>query len=264
VGTLVVGRTGIFSSGTGSFDLWGAVNAGWSLGSTEAIYSSGNSFRVSNMVLFRSANWGGFQGGAAYSVNVPNGVTASGANVDTDGVQETTPASSNTKGLFLAGSYGVGPFYGVITYDTLFTTAAQEAADRKDQTHLQVGVALDFKVVKFGLGFGQEENLNGSAVTGTTNGGDATIWHINVGAPIGSAVRVQAQYGERDEDGGRIGTGTALNDAKKRIATANVTYALSKRTTLYVAYTDSDTKNRLEGNVSQDAKQAAVGIQHNF
>ena len=107
-GTAVAGRVATFSSGTGSFDMFGQIDpfsTGFNLASLGSTFTPSSTFRFDNSLLYQSPVWGGFRFGAGYSFNVNGGEVAGSGN--------------NTRAWFTGVSFALGPFYAAATYDVV-------------------------------------------------------------------------------------------------------------------------------------------------
>lgn len=103
-GTLVAGRVATFSSGTGSFDMFGNVDpflTGFGDSSLGSTFTAAGALRLDNSILYQSPTWGGFKFGAGYSFN-GNGSEAAGS-------------GNNTRVAFFGANFSAGPFFAAIT-----------------------------------------------------------------------------------------------------------------------------------------------------
>lgn len=243
-GSIVAGRIATFSSGTGSFDMFGSVDpfdTGWGALGLQASFSSANSLRVDNTIAYVTPALGGFKAGVAYSF-APIGAEAAGSN-------------NNVKVLATGASFGAGPFYGVVTYDSVdFPTAVQ--SDK--QTHLQIGGTFDLKVVKFHAGYAQEEKLVALDVGKAAVGGDADAWMVGATVPFG-ATQLRASYQVRNADA--VG---ATPEGEKKTYGIGIRHALSNRTFLAVGYGDQKREGSLKTGSNGGVKEFTVGVRHNF
>lgn len=250
-GTFALGRVATFSSGTGSFDMFGAVDpflTGFGISSLGSTFSSAAALRVNNAALWQSPNWGGVRIGAGYSFNA----TAA----------EAAGSGNNNPVIFTAVNYTGGPLFVSVTYDRVSPTSAQEATGlTSDQTHIQAGATFDLKFVKLHAAYGKEDNQFALGATGVTNGADSTSWMAGVTVPIGSAALL-ASYQKRDGDTLTNTIGTS--NADRRVWSVGGTYSMSRRTNLYASYGDSDGSNSLNNNNTYDTKQITLGVRHQF
>jgi predicted porin len=253
-GTVVAGRVALLSSGTGSFDMFGSVDpflTGFGDSNLGRAFSSANATRVDNAVLYKSPNWGGFQFGANYSFNVSGPeVAGSGNNVDQWG---------------LAGSFGTGPFYVVVTWDSFSIPGAPD-----DETHLQIGGTWDFKIVKLHAGWAKEEDVRAFATVGapalpaSLKGASADAWMLGATVRIlGGEVLVS--YMKRDGDSQATNlAGTTFDERDFDTWSLGYTYPLSRRTNFYANYSDTNGKKSLEGSSTWDRKLLTLGMRHLF
>lgn len=246
-GTVALGRFALFSSGTGSFDMFGATDpfaTGFGISSLSSTFSSVAITRVDNGALWQSPNWGGLRLGAGYSFQA-NGTEGAGS-------------GANNPVIFTAVNYTGGPIFAVVTYDRIKPTDAQKAAGRSDdQTHIQVGFTFDAKIAKAHLAYAKEDNQFLGSATAANAGNDATAWMAGVTVPLGS-VNLLASYQKRDGD--TLGT----TNADRRVWSVGTSYSLSRRTNLYASYADSDGSNSINNNPTFDRKQITAGVRHQF
>ncbi len=262
-GTFALGRVATFSSGTGSFDMFGAVDpfaTGFGLSGLQNTFSSANATRVNNAALWQSPNWGGFRAGLGYSFNI--------------GAAENAGSGSNNSMIFTGFNYTGGPVFVSLTYDRIKPTDAQKATlsangVNGNQTHIQVGGTFDAKVVKVHAGYAKESNQFAASTVGTTNGADASAWMAGFTVPVGNAA-ILGSYQKRN--GKALTVGTTTYEADRTVWSLGGTYNLSRRTNLYFSYASSDGKKSLNdtgatataANAAYDTKQTTVGIRHQF
>jgi predicted porin len=255
MGSLVFGRVAALSSGTGSFDMFGSVDpflTGFGDSNLGRAFSSANALRVDNAVLYKSPTWAGFTFGGNYSFNV------SGSEV---------PGSSNNVQQFgLAGSWGAGPFYAVVTYDSFDIPGAPD-----EETHLQIGGTFDLKFLKIHAGYAIEEDVRAFATVGapsvpsTVPGAEADAWMLGVTVPLFGG-NLLASYMERDGDAQTIATVPVVLVDERDFTTWSIgyTYPLSRRTNMYINYSDTDGEKTLNNNLTWDRKMFTVGMRHLF
>jgi predicted porin len=242
-GTLVGGRVATFGSGTGSFDMFGEIDpmaTAFGIASLGSTMSTATGLRVDNSLLYQSPDIRGFQAGLLHSVQaVNNEVPGRGANIYLTG---------------LGAKYAAGPLYAAVTYEQ-----ANNPAGAKDEKHLQVGAAWDFKVVRLHAAYGRELNLFSTAlnISGTTNGAGAKSWMAGITAPLGSGI-LRSSYQTRD--GGEVGG----ENRDVRVVSVGYEYFFSKRTSAYAVVADADGKGTLDNNPSYDRRQYTVGLMHKF
>lgn len=278
-GTAVAGRIATFSSGTGSFDMLGLVDpfgTGWGDNSMGSTFNPAGAQRLDNSVLYQSPIWGGFRFGAGYSFNA-NG-------------QEAPGSGNNNKVFYTGASWGAGPFYVVVTYDQLeqaslagtATTPLISGSD-SDQKQLYVGASFDFKFLKIYGAYGKEDNIYFTAGIGVQPdaGADADVWMVGLSVPLFGG-QLLGSYQDRSGDSVNVilgPTATPTNqfsrDRDRTVWGVGYMYPLSRRTNLYISYSDSDedisSTNLAPGSVTTDIsrptvdrKQYSVGVRHLF
>jgi predicted porin len=244
LGSFVAGRIAPLSSATGSFDLFAQVDPfGGTFGDSgiQNTFSAANSIRVDNSALWRSPVWAGFRLGALYSFNVSG----------------PEPTTNEVTLIGLGGSFAAGPFYAVITYDIYDIPGAPD-----DQTFLQIGGTWDLKIVKLQAAWASESAQRVFSTTSTTTGADADAWMVGVTVPLfgGSLL---ASYQDRDGDPVRLSSGV-IDERDLSVWAIGYTYPLSRRTNLYVSYSDKDGDKTLNNSTSSDRSQFTVGMRHLF
>ena len=246
----------------------GPAGATTSMGST---FTAGGALRLDNTVLYQSPTWGGFKFGAGYSFNATGGEVAGSGN--------------NTRVAFAGVQFAAGPFWAGLTYDQIqvadnglagvaptATTAGTPRipAGADDQKHLYVGATFDLKFLKIHGAYGKEDDVWFSTGGGanptfipTTPGADADSWMVGLSVPLfgGSLL---GSYQKRDGDSVTVcllASTTAAcpatvagsppnivtREADKDVWGIGYTYPLSRRTNLYISYSDSDGDGALEG-----------------
>ena len=239
-GTLVAGRLGTFSSGTGTFDMIGDFDplaTAYGMAGMESSLSSASGLRADNTLLYQSPKLGGFQLGVAHSVQLSG-----------------TPVTGDDHATFLGLSYGAGRFGAALTYD-LFNNAA----GGPDQQHLQLGVSYDLGAVKLFAAVGHEKNqLNASlSSTATTSGADASGAMFGLTVPLCQGL-LRSSYQVRD------GENVAGDERDRRVVSLAYEHLLSKRTMLYALASDSDGRKTLDQNASYDRRIFSLGLNHRF
>jgi len=263
---------GLASDAWGQFDLGRQTNIGskyfgaidpFGLGFGQAnvgtTFSSVNTVRYDNMVMYQTPNFSGFQFGVGYSFNT-NG--AQGWDIDAPGVPN--PDDENNKAVTTGLRYANGPLAVALTYDQ-----AKNRADDVTIRQWNIGAAYDFEVVKASLAYGQTRN--GLFSTGIADdlgvnplpaadldGLKVNSYMVGLSAPLGNG-SLLASWQMADP---RSNPDAFAGDLEKtQIYSLGYTYGLSKRTNLYAigsyaknAYFLDDTKSTLIG----------VGIRHQF
>jgi general bacterial porin, GBP family len=285
-GTVVAGRVATFSSGTGSFDMFGNIDpfvTGWGDSSLGSTFTPSGALRLDNSILYQSPVWGGFRFGAGYSFN------GNGA--------ENAGSGNNNRVFFTGASFATGPFYAAITYDIIEVsdlgvagappTAVTAGSPRvpsgaDDQKMLQIGATFDLKFLKIHGAYAKEDHGWFDVGLGIRPdaGADADSWMAGVTIPLfgGSLL---GSYQKRDGDDVTVCLlasttapcpptvpGTPPNivtrQSERDVWAIGYAYPLSRRTNLYINYSDSDGEGALQGNTTADRKQYTMGIRHLF
>ena len=243
-GTVVAGRVATFSSGTGSFDMYGNTDpflTGW--GDSSLSFSSARAVRLDNSILYSSPTFGGFKFGIGHSFNASGGeIAGSGNNVDT---------------TFTGASFAAGPFFGVVTWDRFDIPGAPD-----NQTNLQLGLTFDLKFVKLHGAYAKEDNQRVFNVVGITSGADADAWMGGVTIPLlgGSLLASYTRY-----DGDRVQlTPTTFDERDLKTLAIGYAYPLSRRTNLYINWSRANAENTINNSATLDRKQYTAGVRHLF
>ena len=146
----------------------------------------------------------------------------------------------------------------------------------QDQKHLQLGLTFDLKFVKLHGGYAKEDDVyftSGIALQ-PTPGADADAWMLGVTVPLlgGSLL---GSYQTRDGDdvtvclsavttGACPAASTQVRQADRDVWAIGYTYPLSRRTNLYINFSDSDGEGFINNSVTLDRKQYTVGVRHLF
>jgi len=131
-GAVVLGRLATFSSGTGSFDMFGRTDpflTGFGLASLGNTFYSANALRIDNAIAYQTPTWAGFKAGIGYSTRIAG--------------NEVAPSSANADGIISALSWEAGPFWVAVTYDSI-----DNPTGGSDQKHLQIGATFDIGPVR--------------------------------------------------------------------------------------------------------------------
>ena len=272
-GTLVAGRIATFSSGTGSFDMIGNADpfaTGFGDSSMGSTFTPAGALRLDNTVLYRSPTFGGFQLGAGYSFN------AAGVEVPGSG--------GNNRVAFFGAQFSAGPFWAAVTYDVIdivdnaFTIGGVTVfPNASDQKMLQIGATFDLKFLKIHGAYGKEDHVVFTSGIGLqpTPGADADEWLVGLTIPLFGG-NILASYQDRDGDpvGVCVGafvpatngcsTPLVTREADRTVWAVGYTYPLSRRTNLYINYSDSDGEHFISGSTALDRKQYTAGIRHLF
>lgn len=181
--------------------------------------------------------------------------------------ESTAPNTKNSWAL--AGSYNMGPFSAMLTYEdagntsvagTLTSLAGTKSAYTANQKVWNLGASYDFGVLK---AFGQYTNVKTSSMysydsTSSTPATIATglnikdkIWQLGVSVPVTGNSSVLASFGQKkNQDSGTT--------TKNEVFSLAYDYILSKRTDVYAGIMN-------ERQTSLESGQSfAVGVRHSF
>ncbi|MFT0547555.1 porin [Allopusillimonas ginsengisoli] len=227
---------------------FGQANAG-------ASFTSANTVRYDNMVMYQTPNFSGFQFGVGYSFN-----TSAPQDWKVSGVDDT-----NNKGITTGLRYANGPIGVALVYDRVendFTDTTTQA--------WALGASYDFEVVKLHLGYGQTKDGFFAGQNFPIDGGAGFAWPASAGvdglkfnsyvagvsAPLGNG-KIMASWQMADPR--HEPTGVDLE--KQQVYSLGYTYNLSKRTNVYAigsyaknAFMLDNVKSTLVG----------VGVRHQF
>jgi len=261
-GSLALGRIPTPSSGTGSFDMWAAVDpfaAGFGINQSGSTFVAANALREDNAVLWVTPVLGGFKGAAGYSFNRSD--------------PESAPQDGNSNAVNLAASFSAGAFYGVVTYDILAYPDAGSAnanAGYPDEKLLQIGATFDLKVVKLHAAWAGQDDVSAvrAGVSIAPPGGvvayDNQSWMAGVSVPLGRASLLASyQYANADSVSYATASGTANFEPDYAVWGLGFSYPYSLRTNVYLGYGQVSAKGSLSS-TQVDRQQAAMGLRHRF
>ncbi len=232
-------------------------------------FTSGNTVRLDNTLMYKTPNMSGFEAGLGYSF--ATGLTSNGG---TTGYGFAT--SNNSRQLTVGAKYANGPFYAAASYEKAYA-AETSAQNGNSVNNWNIAGSYDFKVLKLAVGYGQTRDgfWAGSGAGGTgaslavaPNGtSNALVFAPSVGynsyivgatVPVNAVSRVLLSWT-------MIAPNTNMKDAynaqNQSSFNLGYTYDFTKRTNLYtyvgqtVNYATVDT-----------AKSTVVGLgmRHNF
>ncbi|ARP82819.1 porin [Bordetella genomosp. 8] len=275
-GQLDFGRqTNIASKFFGSIDPFAE---GFGLANIGTVFSSSNTTRYDNMVLYQSPVFGGFQVGAGYSFNID----------DTNTAQTGFNTNNNQRAITTGLRYVNGPLNLAAAYDQVNrnSAVADSAAGGPGGDRIRawlLGGAYDFEVVKVSAAYGQTKggwiqatNLTGLFTSGSPNLGGSVLptnsysddfksqqWMVGLSAPIGGATSVFGSWQRANvKDSSLYTSGTfAGEDSNMNVYSLGVTYDLSKRTNLYALGSYTNNYGFVDGLKST---LVGVGIRHRF
>jgi len=261
-GSVTAGRIPTPSSGTGSFDMFGAVDpfaAGFGINAIGSTFVAANALREDNAVLYVTPLLGGLKAAAGYSFN--------------RGGSETSPQGSNSDAVSLAASFSAGPFYAVVTYDVLgYPDAGSPTANAglPDEKLLQIGGTFDLKAVKLHAAWADQSKISAAraGVAAAPPSGvtayDNQVWMLGVSAPLaGGSLLASYQSADADSQIYAADTGTESFEPDYTVWGVAFTYPLSRRTNFYLGYGQVSAKGSLSS-TQVDRQQSALGLRHRF
>jgi GBP family porin len=259
-GSVVLGRIATPSSGTGSWDLFGAVDpfaAGFGINTIGSTFVAANSLREDNAALYVTPDWHGLKAAVGYSFN--------------QSAAEVAPQDGNTRITNLALSYGGGPWRAVATYDVIAYPAAgtpnQSNAGKPDEKLLQLGVNYDFRIVTLYAAWAEQTGISAirAGVSIAPPSGlaayDNRAWMLGASVPIGRGL-LMGSYQYADAKNYLVAGGSAF-EPDYAVWGLAYTYPLSMRTNLYTGYGQVQARGTLDP-TQTDQRQFALGLRHQF
>jgi len=235
-------------------------------------FTSGNTVRMDNTLMYKTPTMSGFQAGVGYSF--ATGLTSNGG---TTGYGFAT--SNNSRELTVGARYANGPVYVAASYEKAYA-ATTSAANGQSVSNWNVAGTYDFKVVKLAAGYGQTRDgfWSGSGAggagaqlgvtPGTGNGGTSALvfapavgynsFIVGATVPVNATSRVLLSWTMITPNSNMKDAYNASNQSSYNLG---YTYDFTKRTNLYtyvgqsVNYATVDT-----------AKSTVVGLgmRHSF
>jgi predicted porin len=244
LGSIRVGRTDI----SGAQGLDSTVGQAGNLSD-----ASGNlGADAAGIIRYTTPTIAGFSAQVAYLNNSTPTISSATASANATTGEVTNGSMTSVYAQYEAGKLGV--------YAGQTTNKISSTYDQKETTY---GLKYDFGVVA--VGAYQSVRAASTAALDTSNG-DIKQTIFSASAPVallGSGVKAHAVYAKISSDTERTASilaGDKIADGDK--TTFALTKALSKRTTAYVAYIDTQFKTQATDNA--DTKTYAVGVSHNF
>lgn len=196
----------------------------------------GTDGRISNSVIYTTPEVSGWQAAAGYSFSPDN---------------EQFRTADNDR-IFTGGlRYTQGPLALAATLEMLNTSNAGPG-NRREARNLQVAASYDFEVVKLHAGYNEQRDINVSPAPGyiASGGHRDRAYTVGASAPVGAAGRIMASY---------------QNAVLSKVSGYGLAYkyTLSKRTSLYVLFNDTDTRDHVRDK-DIPRRQLGAGIQHLF
>lgn len=268
----------------GTYDPFGKGN----VGQAHNVYYSDT--RLDNLLAYVSPNWGGLSVVAGYTFNAI-GNESKGNNTGDTALANTSYVNAavvngglgGAKGV-LAGAgdirvFAINPNYvngplavGLNFHQAKLASDVLEGVDGDKVRVWDLGASYNFGVIKLAAMFGQRK---GDDALGDFLFNPAfkksTSWMLGATVPVGAAGKVLASYTQRKSeltDGAKEFYDTN-KDAKANQWALGYEHSLSKRTTLYTAYSDINNKDAAKGNTDLgasvgDATSAGQGYQRGF
>jgi predicted porin len=250
-------------------------------------FTSGNTLRLDNTLMYRSPTMSGFQAGLGYSF--ATGLTTNGGfpvkgDSATTGVFGTTDSgtgyafatNNNTRQLTLGLKYANGPIYAAASYEKAY---AAETSARNGQTvsNWNIGGSYDLKAVKIAVAYGQTRDGfwagSGAGGTGATiaqsQGGNTTalVFAPGVGynsyilgatIPVNAVSRVLVSWTMITPNTNMKDAYNAQNQSSYNLG---YTYDFTKRTNVYTYI--GQTQNYATVDTAKSTVVGA-GIRHQF
>ncbi len=236
-------------------------------------FSSINTARYDNMVMYQTPNFSGFQFGVGYSFNASGGQSWTSSS----GLANGNTNDKNSRVITTGLRYVNGPITAALSYDNMKTHningTTTVGGPSTTISEWNLGGVYDFEVVKVHLAFGQTRNgwFAGNAFgpdKGLAYGELPTFtglpglkvnsYMVGLSAPVGNG----NLFGSWVMADPRSAPDSYVGDMKKQNTfSVGYTYSLSKRTNLY-AYGSYAKNVAFQQNLKSTA--VGVGIRHQF
>ena len=204
-------------------------------------FTSGNTLRLDNVLMYKTPTMSGFQAGLGYSF-----ATGLSSNGGTTGYGFSS--SNNSRQLTAGIKYANGPIYAAASYEKAYA-ADTTTMNGQSVNNWNIAGSYDFKVVKLAAGYGQTRDGfwagSGAGGTGaslaTTPSGTTTalVFAPNAGynsyivgatVPVNAVSRVLLSWTMIAPNGS---TKTLYNAQNQQSLNLGYTYDFTKRTNLY-------------------------------
>ena len=232
-------------------------------------FTSGNTVRLDNTLMYKTPTMSGFQAGLGYSF-----ATGLSSNGGTTGYG--FESSNNTRQLTAGLKYANGPIYAAASYEKAYA-ANSTVVNGQSVNNWNIAGSYDFKVVKLAVGYGQTRDGfwagsgaggTGASISTLPSGNSYALEFVPgagydsfmVGAivPVNAVSRVLLSWT-------MIAPNTSLQEAynakNQNSLNLGYSYDLSKRTNLY-AYV-GQTVNYATDDTAQSVV-VGVGLRHQF
>ena len=211
----------------------------------------GDQTRTSNSVVYQTPTYEGFKGEVAYTL----------------GEQAGNATTGREYGAFV--SYSNGPLNARVAYNARNNDTATVTTNGLGHNAL-LAVNYDFAVAKAFFAYGKDKGTNSAALANATAftvapvaaSTDSTDILVGATVPVGPQGTVMASYTRKDDKN------VANRDADQWAV--GYSYALSKRTSTYVAYAKIKNKNGASYTVGNNSEAGTgdkafnLGLKHTF
>lgn len=260
-------RVGL-SGGFGAADLGRQYTPAFVVLTTIDPFSTGTAAQIGN--LFDSAGGYGVAGANTGNPRMNNAIKYSSPDISgfsasvAYGFGEVANNSSAGRALGFNAAYSNGPIYVGLGYHS-----AKNGANTDDRKNVIFGGTYDFGVAKAHFAYGTTKNtlaqasfgVNPPTAAANINNGDGRNLMLGVSVPLGAG-SVKASYVRHDDKG--------LNNFDASQIGIGYFYSLSKRTTVYTAYSTISNKNGSfytvgnAGNNGIGNSAFNLGVRHTF
>lgn len=232
-------------------------------------FTSGNTLRLDNVLMYKTPNMSGFEAGLGYSF--ATGLTSNGGQT---GYGFAT--SNNTRQLTVGAKYANGPFYAAASYEKAYA-ADSTTQNGNSVNNWNIAGSYDFKVLKLAVGYGQTRDgfwagsgagAVGASLAVAPNGStNALVFAPSVGynsyivgatIPVNAVSRVLLSWT-------MIAPNTNMKDAynaqNQSSFNLGYTYDFTKRTNLYTYIGQSVNYATID---TAKSTVVGVGLRHQF
>jgi GBP family porin len=232
-------------------------------------FTSGNTVRMDNTLMYRSPTMSGFQAGLGYSF-----ATGLSTNGGTSGYNFST--NNNTRQLTVGAKYANGPIYAAATYEKAYA-AETSAMNGQTVSNWNIGGSYDLKVVKIAVAYGQTRDGfwagSGAGGTGasfsTTPAGNTTgiffapsvgynSYILGATIPVNAVSRVLVSWTMITPNTNMKDAYNAQNQSSYNLG---YTYDFTKRTNVYTYIGQTQNYATID---TAKSTIVGIGIRHSF
>ena len=231
-------------------------------------FTSGNTLRLDNTLMYRSPTVSGIQAGLGYSF-----ATGLASNGGTTGYGFET--SNNTRQITAGLKYAAGPVYAAASYDKAYA-AESSAQNGQSVNSWNLGASYDLKVVKLAAGYGQTRDgavlgqgsgISGAGAFSNTGTSGELIFAPAIGTnsyivgatiPVNPVSRVLLSWTMLTPNTNMKDLYNAQNQTAYNIAYA---YDFTKRTNMYALFGYMDNVGTVD---TLKSTVVGVGLRHQF